>query len=303
MNGVFARAFKGDVQPVEIAARLQRELDTEAKLMSRDKRLVPNEFVVGLSEHDYDKLTPVQQDAHRRAGRRAEDPRPRHGLRLQRPDPDPLRARQRRTADRAAHGDLGGRGRPERPAAARPGQPEHESASRAGARGQRPAAPAQTARVPSSGGAPTPTCGSTIRASRGCTPRSRSAAPVPAAHAEIVDLGSTNGILVNGHKVPRAAPGRGHPDRDRFHPDAGAHARRALRRPCRSSRSPSSRCSIWPCSGCPCLFGVVFSHPQRPVRPDGPQPAQDPDKATSRWRDRSPRPENPVEQRRVARTD
>ena len=42
VNGVFARAFKGDVQPVEISARLQRELDAEAKLMSRDKRLVPN---------------------------------------------------------------------------------------------------------------------------------------------------------------------------------------------------------------------------------------------------------------------
>ncbi len=58
VNGAFARAFKGDVQPVEIAARLQRELDAEAKLMSRDKRLVPNEFVVGLSQHDYDKLSP-----------------------------------------------------------------------------------------------------------------------------------------------------------------------------------------------------------------------------------------------------
>jgi len=58
VNGVFARAFKGDVQPVEIVARLQRELDTEAKLMSRDKRLVPNEFVVALSQHDYDKLVP-----------------------------------------------------------------------------------------------------------------------------------------------------------------------------------------------------------------------------------------------------
>jgi hypothetical protein len=58
VNGVFARAFKGDVQPVEIAARLQRELDSEAKLMSRDRRLVPNEFVVGLSEHDYERLTP-----------------------------------------------------------------------------------------------------------------------------------------------------------------------------------------------------------------------------------------------------
>jgi hypothetical protein len=58
VSGVFARAFKGDVQPVEIAARLQRELDTEAKLMSRDKRLVPNEFVVNLSQHDHDKLVP-----------------------------------------------------------------------------------------------------------------------------------------------------------------------------------------------------------------------------------------------------
>ena len=58
VNGVFARAFKGDVQPVEISARLQRELDAEAKLMSRDKRLVPNEFQVGLSQHDHDKLSP-----------------------------------------------------------------------------------------------------------------------------------------------------------------------------------------------------------------------------------------------------
>ncbi len=61
VNGVFARAFKGDVQPVEIAARLQKELDAEAKLMSRDKRLVPNEFSVGLSEHDHAKLTPYSK--------------------------------------------------------------------------------------------------------------------------------------------------------------------------------------------------------------------------------------------------
>lgn len=58
VNGAFARAFKGDVQPVEIAARLQRELDAEAKLMSRDTRLVPNEFGVALSPHDHDKLAP-----------------------------------------------------------------------------------------------------------------------------------------------------------------------------------------------------------------------------------------------------
>jgi hypothetical protein len=61
VSGVFARAFKGDVQPVEIAARLQRELDSEAKLLSSDRRLVPNEFVVGLSPHDYDRLTPYSK--------------------------------------------------------------------------------------------------------------------------------------------------------------------------------------------------------------------------------------------------
>ena len=58
VSGAFARAFKGDVQPVEIAARLQRELDAEAKLMSRNKRLVPNDFTVQLSQHDHDKLAP-----------------------------------------------------------------------------------------------------------------------------------------------------------------------------------------------------------------------------------------------------
>ncbi|MFP5282689.1 MAG: FhaA domain-containing protein [Actinomycetes bacterium] len=61
VSGVFARAFKGDVQPVEIAARLQRELDVEAKLLSRDKRLVPNDFTVGLSQHDHDKLVPYSK--------------------------------------------------------------------------------------------------------------------------------------------------------------------------------------------------------------------------------------------------
>lgn len=61
VSGAFARAFKGDVQPVEITARLQRELDAEAKLLSRDRKLVPNDFHVSLSEHDYDRLTPYSK--------------------------------------------------------------------------------------------------------------------------------------------------------------------------------------------------------------------------------------------------
>ncbi|MFP5417006.1 MAG: FhaA domain-containing protein [Actinomycetes bacterium] len=61
VNGAFARAFKGDVQPVEITARLQKELDAEARLLSRDRRLVPNDFTVGLSNHDYDRLVPYSR--------------------------------------------------------------------------------------------------------------------------------------------------------------------------------------------------------------------------------------------------
>lgn len=58
VSGVFARAFRGEVEPVEIAGRLQRELDSEAQILSRDKSLVPNDFVVRLSSHDYERLVP-----------------------------------------------------------------------------------------------------------------------------------------------------------------------------------------------------------------------------------------------------
>lgn len=61
VSGAFARAFKGDVQPVEITARLQRELDHEAKLLDRARKLVPNDFRVALSQHDYDRLTPYSK--------------------------------------------------------------------------------------------------------------------------------------------------------------------------------------------------------------------------------------------------
>ncbi len=61
VDKVFARAFKGDVQPVEIAAGIQRELDAEAKLLSRERRLVPNDFTVYLSSHDYNRLFPYSK--------------------------------------------------------------------------------------------------------------------------------------------------------------------------------------------------------------------------------------------------
>ncbi len=61
VSGVFARAFRGDVQPVEITHRLCKELDAEAQLLSRDKKLVPNDFLVGLSKQDYARLFPYSK--------------------------------------------------------------------------------------------------------------------------------------------------------------------------------------------------------------------------------------------------
>ena len=54
----FARAFRSDVQPVEISAALQRELDNNAQVVSRDRSLAPNAFVVRLSGRDHERLSP-----------------------------------------------------------------------------------------------------------------------------------------------------------------------------------------------------------------------------------------------------
>jgi len=56
ISGVFARTFRSAVQPVEIAAALNREVDNSAQILSRDRRLVPNNFVVELSEADHERF-------------------------------------------------------------------------------------------------------------------------------------------------------------------------------------------------------------------------------------------------------
>jgi hypothetical protein len=58
VSGVFAKAFRSAVQPVEVAAALQREVDNSAQILSRNRRLVPNQFHVELSAADYERLAP-----------------------------------------------------------------------------------------------------------------------------------------------------------------------------------------------------------------------------------------------------
>lgn len=58
VNGTFAKVFKSEVQPVEIAGALQRECDNNATIWNRDRTVVPNDFIVELSTSDYERLSP-----------------------------------------------------------------------------------------------------------------------------------------------------------------------------------------------------------------------------------------------------
>lgn len=56
VNGAFARAFKSEVQPVELASALRRETDTTAAVVGPDRTLVPNAFTVELGPADHDRI-------------------------------------------------------------------------------------------------------------------------------------------------------------------------------------------------------------------------------------------------------
>ncbi len=57
VNGAFAKAFKSELQPVEIAAALTNEMDARAAVVSRARTVVPNVYTVIVSKEDYDRLS------------------------------------------------------------------------------------------------------------------------------------------------------------------------------------------------------------------------------------------------------
>ncbi|MDI9581660.1 MAG: DUF3662 and FHA domain-containing protein [Thermobispora sp.] len=56
VEGAFARAFKSDLQLVEVASAIQREMDERAAIVAQGRTLVPNDFVVELSITDGERL-------------------------------------------------------------------------------------------------------------------------------------------------------------------------------------------------------------------------------------------------------
>lgn len=52
VSGAFAKAFRSEVKPVEIASAIRRVMDERAAAVTRERTVVPNDFRVSLSEPD-----------------------------------------------------------------------------------------------------------------------------------------------------------------------------------------------------------------------------------------------------------
>ena len=61
VEGMFSRAFKSGLQPVEVGRRLIREMDASRTVDVSGRALAPNRFVIRMSEEDYGRFLDVQQ--------------------------------------------------------------------------------------------------------------------------------------------------------------------------------------------------------------------------------------------------
>lgn len=56
VSGAFAKAFRSEVKPVELASALRREVDDRAAVVGQDRTVVPNSFVIELGPADDDQV-------------------------------------------------------------------------------------------------------------------------------------------------------------------------------------------------------------------------------------------------------
>ena len=221
VEGTFGRVFRSEVRPVELARKLAKEMD-EHRTVSVSRTYVPNEYVVWLSTEDRERYDGVEREVIDELGRlpaRARPPRAaRADLAARRSSSAPTRAVAGRVRHPGPHRQARRRARPSRPTTATPPiystadrvqEPlQEERAARAGPgrpRGRGQAPRDRPRRRHRSAAAASATSSWATRTSRASTPRS---GPARRARWTIADLGSTNGIRVNGHGVPagRAEP-------------------------------------------------------------------------------------------------
>jgi hypothetical protein len=217
VEGTFGRVFKSEVRPVELARKLVREMD-EHKTVSLSRTYVPNEYIVYLSADDRARLQGVEDSLieelsaylleHARSERLALPSRPKIEF---------------QTDERLALGEFGIQTRLVRPSEG-PGaapEPEHGNTMIYSTAGRLRAPVEQTQGV-----RPTrallvaegrrhviPPGGAVVGRSRDCdivladanvSRRHAEVRPAAAGTWTISDLESTNGVLVNGHRVAGA---------------------------------------------------------------------------------------------------
>lgn len=56
VKGPFAKVFKAEVQPVEIASHIRGSMDDRAAVLGPGRTMVPNVFTIELAEDDYERL-------------------------------------------------------------------------------------------------------------------------------------------------------------------------------------------------------------------------------------------------------
>ncbi|QIK74894.1 FhaA domain-containing protein [Nocardioides piscis] len=198
ISSAFARAFRSAVQPVEIAAALQRECDNNAQILSRDRRLVPNTFHVELAASDLERLQGYDDAMGRDLIDQLKDHADAQGYVFTGPVTVDFEAAEDLTTGRfrirsKAEAQVTGSG-------AAAGDDRHSrSASRAvlEVNGSRHVLRAPGLVVGRGTEAD-------LRINDPGVSRQHVEFVVTGDDVEVVDLGSTNGMLVNGTKVPRA---------------------------------------------------------------------------------------------------
>jgi hypothetical protein len=219
VEGTFGRVFRSEVRPVELARKLAREMD-EHKTVSVSRTYVPNEYLVWLSPEDRERFEEVEAALiEELGGYLLEHARRERLALLSRPQIE------FRTDERLALGEFGIQTRVVRPPEDGVGEPagpavqaDHGNTmiySTAGrirgpveeAQGTRPT---RALLIAEGRRHVIPPGGATLGRSRDCdivladanvSRRHAEVRPAAAGTWTIADLGSTNGVLLNGRRI------------------------------------------------------------------------------------------------------
>lgn len=223
VEGTFGRVFKSEVRPVEVARKLAREMD-EHKTQSLSRTYVPNEYIVYLSAEDRSRLEGVEESLIDELGAYLLEHARRERLALlSRPQIE------FRTDERLSLGEFGIQTRLVRrpedssPVQEAPQQASHGNTMIYSTAGrireeveQVQGTPATRALLVAEGRRHViPPAGALVGRSRECdvvladanvSRRHAEVRPGAAGTWTVADLGSTNGVLVNGHRISGVEP-------------------------------------------------------------------------------------------------